>query len=79
MAEGAKPVCSPVRHRYLMDEVLEQTAVHTFLRLGVVEHASSPLGACNVLVRKKGRDYGSHIRFSRFEFRDGWGLIPEGR
>ena len=53
LVADAKPACSPIRRRYPKEEALERTAMQKLLRMGVVEPASSPWAACNVLVRKK--------------------------
>ena len=53
LVEGAKPVCSPVRRRSPKEDELERAAMQKLLRMGAVEHASSPWAACNVFVRKK--------------------------
>ena len=53
LVADAKPACSPVRRRSVKEEELERTAMQKLLRMGVVEHASSPWAACIVFVRKK--------------------------
>ena len=60
LVADAKPAWSPVRRRSPKEEELERTAMQMLLRMGVVEHASSP-GSVQCVRLEKGRVYESHI------------------